>query len=48
MEIPSIGTQRLDLVSMPRDLLEALIERRLDYARRLASFSLPDGWPAKG
>ena len=46
MDVPPILTERLDLVSMPPDLIESLLERRLDYAHRLASFSIPDGWPA--
>jgi RimJ/RimL family protein N-acetyltransferase len=44
VDVPPILTDRLDLVSMPRDLIEALLHRRLDDARSLASFSIPDGW----
>ena len=45
MEVPTIQSQRLDLVSMAPAFLRASLEGRLDEAARLLGAALPQDWP---
>ena len=45
---PAIVGPRLDLVSLPPDLLDALLAGDRDAVRRLAPFPVPDGFPGDG
>lgn len=45
VEVPTIRSPRLDLVSMSPVFIEALLEGHRDEATALLGVSLPDGWP---
>ncbi len=45
MDVPTIHTERLDLVSISPEWTEALLQGRRDEAARLGGFGIPDGWP---
>jgi RimJ/RimL family protein N-acetyltransferase len=47
MLVPTIGTARLDLVSMSPDFLRASLDGRLADAERLLGASLPPDWPGE-
>ena len=45
MVIPSIQTDRLELVSLSPLFIDAILAGRRKEAERLASLQLPEGWP---
>ena len=45
MAVPSIVTQRLELVLLTPDVLDALVAGRREEAGALAGIRVPDGWP---
>jgi ribosomal-protein-alanine N-acetyltransferase len=44
-QVPVVRSRRLELVSMSRELIEALVDGRRDEARRLLDAEIADGWP---
>jgi RimJ/RimL family protein N-acetyltransferase len=45
VHVPAIHSERLDLVSLSAEVVEALLEGRLSEAEVLLSVPLPEGWP---
>jgi ribosomal-protein-alanine N-acetyltransferase len=48
VDVPTIHSARLDLVSMSSTILEALTSGRRSEAEELLAARLPNGWPADG
>ena len=46
-DVPAIRSERLELVSLGPDVLEALVEGRHDTAESLAAMTIPRDWPGE-